>query len=110
MVPLPVGASAGTWTSLGNGSFSSPGSLSTVYTLGQNDTLAGQVKLILTSTGSNCLPEKDTIVVIIAKSPLVNAGLDNFVCDNQLITLNGSVVGLTTSGAWTTLGTGAFYT
>lgn len=102
------GASAGTWTSLGNGTFGNANNLSTIYTLGQNDTLAGQVKLILTSTGSNCLPEKDTVVVIIAKSPLVNAGNDNAVCDNQLIPLNGTVFGLTTTGAWTALGTGIF--
>jgi gliding motility-associated-like protein len=102
------GASAGTWTSLGNGSFGNSNNLSTVYTLGQNDTINGVVKLVLTSTGSNCLPETDTITVIIAKSPLVNAGPDNAVCDNQLIVLNGSVFGLTTTGVWTTLGTGAF--
>ena len=45
---------------------------------------------------------------MIAKSTLVNSGPDNIVCDNQLIQLNGSVVGLTTSGAWTSLGTGYF--
>lgn len=102
------GASAGFWTTTGNGTFGNSNNLSTIYTLGQNDTLSGGVKLILTSTGSNCLPERDTIRIVIAKSPLVNAGPDNAFCDNQLIPLNGSVVGLTTSGAWTTLGTGAF--
>lgn len=102
------GATAGMWTTQGNGVFSNPNNLSTIYTLGQNDTLNGRVKLILTSTGSNCLPETDTILVVIAKSPLVNAGPDNMVCDNQLIPLNGSVQGLTTSGVWTTLGTGGF--
>ncbi len=102
------GASAGIWSSLGNGTFGNINNLSTMYTLGQNDTLAGHVKLILTSTGSNCLPETDTLLVTIAKSPLVNAGNDNLVCDNQRILLNGTVLGLTTTGAWLTLGTGAF--
>lgn len=102
------GASAGIWTTLGNGSFGNANNLNTIYTLGQNDTINGRVKLILTSTGSNCLPERDTILIVIAKSPLVNAGPDNAFCDNQLIPLNGSVFGLTTSGAWTTLGTGGF--
>jgi len=102
------GSSTGIWSTLGNGTFFNPNNLTTVYTLGQNDTLAGQVKLILTSTGSNCLPEKDTLLVIIAKSPLVNAGPDNMICDNQLVNLSGTVVGLTTTGVWTALGTGAF--
>lgn len=105
---VSVGASAGVWSTLGNGVFGNPTNLNTIYTLGQADTLAGQVKLILTSTGSNCLPETDTVLVVIAKSPLVNSGADNSVCDNQLIQLTGSVVGLTTTGAWTTLGTGSF--
>jgi len=102
------GASTGFWSTQGNGTFSNVNNLNTTYALGQNDTLAGQVKLILTSTGSNCLPETDTLLITIAKAPLVNAGPDGFVCDNQQILLNGSVFGLTTTGVWTTLGTGAF--
>lgn len=102
------GASTGSWSTLGNGVFANASNLSTIYTLGQADTLAGQVKLILTSTGGNCIPEKDTLLITIAKAPLVNSGVDNVVCDNQLVALNGTVAGLTTSGAWTTLGTGIF--
>jgi gliding motility-associated-like protein len=102
------GANSGIWSTLGNGTFANANNLSTTYNVGQADTLAGQVKLILTSTGSNCAPKTDTLLVTIAKSPLVNSGPNSFVCDNQKILLNGSVVGLTTSGAWTTLGTGAF--
>ena len=102
------GANAGVWSTMGNGVFGNTSNLSTIYTLGQADTLAGQVKLVLTSTGGNCLPETDTVYVVIAKAPLVNAGNDNLVCDNQIVTLNGTVFGLTTSGAWSTLGTGSF--
>lgn len=102
------GANAGTWTTLGNGVFSNPNNLNTTYTLGQSDTISGGVKLVLTSTGGFCLPEKDTVSIIIAKSPLVNSGPDNMVCDNERILLNGSVIGLTTSGVWSSLGTGVF--
>ncbi len=102
------GASTGMWSTLGNGAFGNANNLNTIYTLGQADTLAGQVQLVLTSTGGNCLPETDTVLVIIAKSPLVNSGADNMICDNQQIVLNGTVVGLTTTGAWTSLGTGVF--
>ncbi|MBI3520500.1 MAG: gliding motility-associated C-terminal domain-containing protein, partial [Bacteroidetes bacterium] len=103
------GASAGIWSTQGNGSFGNTTNLNTIYTLGQADTLAGFVKIILTSTGGNCLPETDTLLIVIGKPPYVNAGADHLVCDNQLVTLNGTVSSsLTTSGVWTTLGTGAF--
>lgn len=102
------GASAGTWSTMGNGAFGNSSNLNTTYTLGQADTLAGNVKLVLTSTGGNCLPETDTISIVIAKKPLVISGPDNLVCDNVQIQLNGTVSGLTTSGVWTTLGTGFF--
>ena len=102
------GASAGIWTTMGNGTFGSTTALNTIYTLGSADTLLGQVKIVLTSTGSDCLPVTDTLLLTIAKSPLVNAGPNGFYCDNQRILLNGSVNGLTTTGAWTTLGTGIF--
>jgi len=102
------GASAGFWTTRGNGSFTNANNLNTIYTIGQADTLNGAVTLVLTSTGSNCLPEQDSITVTIAKAPLVSAGPDGQVCNNQKVLLNGSVIGLTNSGAWTTLGTGFF--
>ncbi|MES2512996.1 MAG: PKD domain-containing protein [Bacteroidota bacterium] len=103
---VSAGASAGVWSTMGNGTFANSGNLSTIYTVGQADTLAGQVKLVLTSTGGNCAPESDTVLVTLTKSPTVNSGPDNTVCDNQLIPLIGVVSSNT--GAWTTLGTGSF--
>jgi gliding motility-associated-like protein len=102
-------ANSGIWSTMGNGVFGNPSNLTTIYTLGQADTLAGQVKLILTSTGGNCLTESDTVLIVIAKAPLVNSGVNQLACDNQLIQLNGTVSSsLTSTGAWTTLGTGNF--
>ncbi|MBA4242046.1 MAG: hypothetical protein C0448_15085 [Sphingobacteriaceae bacterium] len=102
------GASSGVWSTLGNGTFANTSNLNTIYTLGQADTLAGQVKLVLTSTGGNCLPETDTVLIVLVKAPSVNSGSDKLVCDNQLVSLNGNVTGLTNTGVWTSLGTGAF--
>ena len=102
------GASSGTWSSLGNGFFGNTTNLNTVYTFGQADTLAGQVSLVLTSTGGNCLPETDTVLIVLTKAPIVNSGADMIVCDNQLVSLTGYVAGLTNTGIWTTLGTGIF--
>ncbi|MBS1636556.1 MAG: PKD domain-containing protein [Bacteroidetes bacterium] len=102
------GASAGFWTSSGNGTFGNANNLVTSYTLGQIDTLNGYVKLFLTSTGSNCLAEKDSMTLTIAKAPLVNAGPDRLVCDNQLLITSGNVTGFTNTGVWSTAGTGVF--
>ena len=103
---VTAGASAGIWSTMSNGTFANSGNLSTIYTLGAADT--SLVKLVLTSTGGNCLPASDTVYVVLSKSPTVNSGPDNTVCDNQLIQLVGNVNGATTTGAWTTLGTGSF--
>ncbi len=97
-----------TWSTLGNGSFSNASSLNTIYTLGSTDTLVGKVKLILSTNVVGCLLETDTLQLIIAKSPIVNAGIDGQFCDNHPILVNGSVNGLTTSGVWQTFGTGMF--
>ncbi|HRG00764.1 MAG TPA: PKD domain-containing protein, partial [Bacteroidia bacterium] len=102
------GASTGIWSTMGNGSFGNITNLNTIYTLGQADTLAGEVKLVLTSTGGSCLPETDTVLIVLTKAPVVNSGSDKLVCDNQLVPLNGYVTGLTNTGIWTSLGTGAF--
>ena len=102
------GASTGIWSTMGNGSFGNITNLNTIYTLGQADTLAGEVKLVLTSTGGSCLPETDTVLIVLTKAPVVNSGSDKLVCDNQLVSLNGYVTGLTNTGVWTSLGTGAF--
>jgi len=102
------GANSGIWSTAGNGVFGSNTNLNTIYTLGQADTLAGQVKLVLTSTGGSCFPETDTVLIVISKAPFVNSGSNQLICDNQLATLTGNVSGLTNTGIWTTLGTGAF--
>ena len=102
------GASTGVWSTMGNGTFGNVNNLNTIYTIGQADTLAGSVKLVLTSTGGSCLPETDTVLIVLTKMPVVSSGADKIVCDNQLVTLNGYVTGLTNTGTWTTLGTGSF--
>lgn len=106
---VTAGASSGTWSSVsGAGSFANAGQLSTTYSMGTADTAAGSVTIVLTSTGGTCPSVKDTVVYTIVKAPSVAAGLDQVVCDNQMITLNGVVTGFTNTGNWTTTGTGFF--
>lgn len=105
---VSAGATAGVWSTTGSGTFASATSLNTIYTLGSADTLAGQVKLVLTSAGTSCLPVRDTLLLVIVKSAIVNAGIDNLFCDNQVVPINGTVTGVTTTGVWSTFGTGVF--
>ncbi|HBX53136.1 MAG: hypothetical protein A2275_02605 [Bacteroidetes bacterium RIFOXYA12_FULL_35_11] len=104
-------ANGGIWSSSGSGVFSpSATTLSAIYTPSTADITTGQVVLTLTTTGNGtCLAVTDLKTVTITPSPLVNAGSDMVICpDNLNVTLNGSVSGGTTTGAWTTSGTGSF--
>ncbi|HTF05120.1 MAG TPA: gliding motility-associated C-terminal domain-containing protein, partial [Bacteroidia bacterium] len=108
---VTVGSTTGIWTSSGSGTFApSNTDLNAVYTPSTTDLAAGTVTLVLTSTGSGiCTPRTDTMVVTIMPAALVSAGPDRIVCGNQTdVTLNGLVSGITTTGIWTTNGTGSF--
>jgi gliding motility-associated-like protein len=106
------GATTGMWTSAGTGTFV-PNSLTlnAMYLLSASDIASGSVKLILTSTGSGiCALERDTMKITITPAPFVNAGPVSYsVCaNNPTLTVNGIVGGATTTGKWTTSGSGNF--
>ncbi len=106
------GASTGTWTTLGSGTFTpNPNTLGGTYNLSTADTTAGIVTLVLTSTNNGgCLPVTDTVQVIITTLPSISAGNDTAVCATiDSLQLNGLVTGGSGIGAWTTTGTGAFF-
>lgn len=103
------GTVTGTWSGTGFGSFSLPfDSLTNTYNASVVDTIISPINLILTSTGP-CPAQKDTLVLTITPAPIVNAGADQIVCaNNAIIDLSGNVSGATTTGQWSTLGTGTF--
>ncbi|MBI5540376.1 MAG: gliding motility-associated C-terminal domain-containing protein [Bacteroidia bacterium] len=99
----------GTWTSTGDGTFTNPNNLVTVYQPGAGDISSGNVFLILTSTNNNtCNPVSDTLKVNLVVPPTVNAGSDQTVCSNVPALLSGSVSGTSTTGYWSTTGSGIF--
>ncbi|MBI3518735.1 MAG: gliding motility-associated C-terminal domain-containing protein [Bacteroidetes bacterium] len=100
---------AGTWSTNGYGAFNGGfTALSNTYTPSQLDTTLKPVKLFLTSNGP-CPSLKDTLLLYVKQSPLVNASVDQIVCgNNNVVSLNGSVTGGSTSGIWTSLGSGSF--
>lgn len=103
-------ATGGTWISSGTGTFDDVNSLNAVYTPSAADTANGGVTLIVTSTGNNgCDAVRDTVAFTFTTSPYVLAGSDATVCNNNSdVSLTGSVFGATSTGLWTTSGTGTF--
>jgi gliding motility-associated-like protein len=104
-------ASGASWSGGNGGAFGNPGSLSTTYTPSPADIAQDSVILYLTSAGSlfACPDDLDSVVIQFTEPPSVIAGTNLVVCSNQdVLNLNGSVSGATTTGLWTTTGTGAF--
>ncbi|MFN8712825.1 MAG: gliding motility-associated C-terminal domain-containing protein [Bacteroidota bacterium] len=105
------GTSTGIWSSTGTGTFAPTNAdLNAVYTPSPADLVAGSVQLILTSTGNGiCSARRDTMVVTIIPVAIVSAGPDRVVCGSQTnVLLNGLVSGTTTTGLWSTTGSGTF--
>lgn len=104
-------ASAAVWSGGNGGSIGSTGSLNTNYVPSPADLAADSVALFLTSTGSffSCPDDKDTLVIYFTDPPNVIAGPDMVVCSNTTSApLNGIVSGASSTGVWTTTGSGAF--
>ncbi len=105
------GANTGQWSTLGSGTFAPNNTdLNANYIFSSADSAAGNVQIVLTSTNNgNCLAEKDTMTIYFGNSTFANAGNDKTVCaDNLNVQLNGQVSGGTSTGIWTTTGTGNF--
>jgi gliding motility-associated-like protein len=99
------------WTGGNGGVFGNPGQISTTYTPSTADLSADSVILFLTSSGSlySCPNDKDTVIFHFTPSPLVNAGVDQYICSSTAgINLNGLVSGGSSTGIWSTSGSGAF--
>ncbi len=104
-------ASGGSWSGGSGGAFGNPGSSNTTYTPSPTDIAADSILLFFTSAGSlfACPDYQDTTVIYFTDAPEVNPGSDQVICtsENQ-VNLNGSVIGGTTTGIWSTTGTGSF--
>ncbi len=101
-------ATSGVWTTTGTGVFvPSDTVLNANYIPSPGDNASGSVTLTLTANSCNLVT--DDLVVTITPEPIVSAGTDQTVCASNLsIALSGSVSGASSTGQWTTLGTGSF--
>lgn len=98
------------WSGTGFGSFAqSTSTLANSYIPSDLDSIISPIELILTSTGP-CPQIKDTLVLTVTPSPIVNAGPNQTVCGNNAnVSLNGTVSGGATTGSWSSPnGTGNF--
>lgn len=107
------GASTGFWMTNGTGTFLPDSSfLDAQYLPSANDITNGSVQLVLFSTNSgSCFDESDTMNITFTQGPTVDAGpIDTvFVCENNsMVSLNGTVSGVTTTGKWLSSGNGIF--
>lgn len=105
------GATTGIWTTSGSGVFNpSSGTLNASYLPSASDVAAGTVTLTLTSTNNgNCFPVQDTVIISIKQIASVNAGPNLALCSNSgSISLTGNVSGGTTTGMWSSSGTGGY--
>ncbi len=101
-------ATGGTWSTLGNGTFTNANQLSTVYNLTPTDINNGQVTMILTTTGTgNCPPTTDTMLVNITPAATVTT-TDGVFCSNEPSVPLDLAITNATGVNWTTAGDGTF--
>jgi gliding motility-associated-like protein len=104
-----VNASGGTWSTSGTGTFLDPNALTTLYYPNAADSAAGSINLTVSTTGTApCSSASDLLTISFGGGLSAAAGSDVMACGTDPnILLNGAVAG-TTTGQWTTTGTGSF--
>jgi gliding motility-associated-like protein len=104
------GTTTGIWTTFGDGTFDNNTSMNPTYTFGPNDISNGTVSIQLTSTNNgNCAVESDEMEIVFGSTVNVYAGPDTELCaDNGPIQLNGIVSGGSSTGLWSSSGSGTF--
>lgn len=103
-------ATGGTWSN-GSGSFNLNASqLNATYNPTLAEINAGQVELILTTTGNGyCAADKDTILITYLADPSVDAGLDINVCaDSAYVDISAVSQNAVSTTWYSATGTGAF--
>jgi len=109
LIANAVNAPGGSWTTSGSGSFLNADALTTLYTPSAADSTAGSITLTVTTTGiAPCAAVSDQLVITFGGGLAANAGADVIACSTDPnIALNGTVAG-TSTGIWSTMGTGSF--
>ncbi len=96
------------WNVYGGGTVAAPNSLNTTYTIVPTDTVGGYMDITLETTGGICPTQNDSIRLFFVAPPVVDAGINQSFCANELVELNGVLNGTANSATWTSTGTGSF--
>ncbi len=108
LMGVVTNANSNTWSTSGDGIFGNVSNLSTTYTPGANDSVAGMVVITLTASRFTCNDVADSLLITFGGTTTTNAGADQTVCaDVPSINVNGAVT-LAGGGQWTSTGTGTF--
>ncbi|MBK7030036.1 MAG: gliding motility-associated C-terminal domain-containing protein [Bacteroidales bacterium] len=95
------------WTTTGNGSLLNANTISPTYVPQTGET--GNVYLTLTASGiAPCSGTSDQLLLSIIPGPMVSAGDDATICENQVFVPTTSNAAYYNSILWTTSGTGTF--
>src|SRR5665213_1303791 len=102
------GASTGFWGTTGTGIFTpNVNALNATYIASAADIANGSVTVFLTA--NSCNPAVDSLTITITPAPVADAGTDQTICASvTTATLAGNVTGGSSTGIWTTSGTGTF--
>lgn len=106
-----VNTGSGVWSTSGTGNFSpSNFNLTPSYVFTGIDIVTGFVTFTLSSTNNGpCAATRDSVRINIRRMAVVNAGPDIQLCSSSTSALLGGSVSVgSTSGLWTSLGTGNF--
>jgi len=97
------------WSTAGDGVFLNGSTLTPTYVPGSADIAAGSATITLISytTGVCTTTASDNVIVNIRKKPVIYAGIDVTICDNNY-TIETSTATNYSSILWTTSGTGIF--
>ncbi|MDP4266191.1 MAG: T9SS type A sorting domain-containing protein [Bacteroidota bacterium] len=96
------------WTETASGSFDNGSAINPEYTPDATDISNGYVRIFFESVESGCANAKDTLLITINKKPVVNAGTDAMICQNNKFMTYGAYANNYKNLYWTTSGNGTF--
>ena len=98
------------WTTGGTGYFSpGPDNLDASYIPSTADKALPEITITLTAGNASCNPVQDEVKIFFYPETVVDAGNNATICsENPDFILNGSISGSSTTGYWSTSGTGTF--
>ncbi|MDH3708637.1 MAG: gliding motility-associated C-terminal domain-containing protein [Cyclobacteriaceae bacterium] len=106
------GATSVLWTSTGTGLFDDNTSPNAIYTPSLMDRSNGSVILTLITNDPDgagpCSVESSSLTVTFNPAAVVDAGVDQTICEGDDALITGTVSGASTNPVWTTLGGGSF--